>query len=232
MVPEMNQERPLTRARLTTPRAAAVAGIAFSLLLITSLALIRLSVPEDPQDAGDWLVGGWRNVSLALNLLPFAGIAFLWFIGVVRDRLGEHEDRFFATVFLGSGLLFLAMLFASAAVAGGILRAYGTTPALLIESGLYTFGRTVTYEIMNVYAMRMAGVFMISTSTLSLRTGIIPRWMALLGLALALFLLFSLGLFYWAPLVFPLWILLISTHILLANLKPSQGDDASALPGE
>jgi hypothetical protein len=27
-------------------------------------------------------------VSLALGLLPFAGIAFLWFIGVVRDRLG------------------------------------------------------------------------------------------------------------------------------------------------
>jgi len=45
--------------------------------------------------------------------LPFAGIAFLWFIGVLRDRLGELEDRFFATVFLGSGLLFLAMLFAS-----------------------------------------------------------------------------------------------------------------------
>jgi hypothetical protein len=55
---------------------------------------------------------------LALYLVPFAGIAFLWFIGVLRDRLGELEDRFFATVFFGSGLLFLAMLFASAAVAG------------------------------------------------------------------------------------------------------------------
>ena len=137
--------------------------------------------------------GGWKTVSIALNLLPFAGIAFLWFIGVVRDRLGEHEDRFFATVFLGSGLLFLAMLFASAAVAGGILRMYGATPSMLIDSGLYTFGRTVTYEIMNVYTMKMAGVFMISTCTLSLRTGIIPRWMALLGLVLALFLLFSLA---------------------------------------
>ncbi len=230
MVSEMNQEKPLARARLTTPRAAAIAGIAFSLLLIASLALIRLSVPEDPQDAGDWLLDGWRSVSLALNLLPFAGIAFLWFIGVVRDRLGEHEDRFFATVFLGSGLLFLAMLFASAAVAGGLMRMYGATPSMLIESGMYAFGRTVTYEIMNVYTMKMAGVFMISTCTLSLRTGIIPRWMALLGLALALFLLFSLGHFYWAPLVFPLWILLISMHILLANLKPSQGDDANAIP--
>ena len=227
----MNQEITVTRARATTPRAAAIAGILFSLLLLTSLTLIRLSVPENPQEAGTWLSGGWKTVSVALNLLPFAGIAFLWFIGVVRDRLGEHEDRFFATVFLGSGLLFLAMLFASAAVAGGILRMYGATPSMLIDSGLYTFGRTVTYEIMNVYTMKMAGVFMISTCTLSLRTGIIPRWMALLGLVLALFLLFSLGFFYWAPLVFPLWILLISVHILLANLRRPQGDNTTAAPG-
>ena len=226
----MEQERTLTRSQLTTPRAAAIAGIVFSLLLITSLVLIRLSVPEDPQDAGDWLAGGWQTVSLALNLLPFAGIAFLWFIGVVRDRLGEYEDRLFATVFLGSGLLFLAMLFASAAVAGGTMQMYGATPSMLIESGLYTFGRTVTYEIMNVYTMKMAGVFMISTCTLSLRTGIIPRWMAYLGLALALFLLFSLGFFDWAPLVFPLWVLLISVHILLANLRRPQGANTTAAP--
>jgi hypothetical protein len=226
----MEQERVLTRSKLTPPRAAAIAGILFSLLLIASLVLIRLSVPEDPQDAGEWLAGGWRNVSLALNLLPFAGIAFLWFIGVVRDRLGENEDRLFATVFLGSGLLFLAMLFASAAVAGGIMRMYAATPGMLTESGVYSFGRTVTYEIMNVYAMKMAGVFMITTSTLSLRTGIFPRWMAFLGLALAVFLLFSLGLFYWAPLVFPLWVLLISLQILLANLKRPQGANPPSAP--
>ena len=226
----MDQERTLTRARLTTPRAAAIAGILFSLLLITSLVLIRLAVPLNPQDSGDWLADGWRMVSLALNLLPFAGIAFLWFIGVVRDRLGAYEDRLFATVFLGSGLLFLAMLFASAAVAGGTLQMYGTTPSMLIESGMYAFGRTVTYEIINVYTMKMAGVFMITTSTLSLRTGIIPRWMAYLGLALALFLLFSLGFFAWAPLVFPLWILLISVHILLANLRRSQSANTTATP--
>jgi MFS family permease len=226
----MEQERALTRSQLTPPRAAAIAGIVFSLLLLTSLVLVRLAVPEDPQDAGEWLAGGWRNVSLALNLLPFAGIAFLWFIGVVRDRLGEREDRLFATVFLGSGLLFLAMLFASAAVAGGIMRMYAATPGMLTESGVYSFGRTVTYEIMNVYAMKMAGVFMLTTSTLSLRTGIFPRWMAFLGLALAVFLLFSLGLFYWAPLVFPLWVLLISLQILLANLKRPQGANPPSAP--
>jgi hypothetical protein len=214
----MEQEGTLTRAGLKTPRAAAVAGILFSVLLITSLVLIRISVPDNPQDAGTWLSSGWKTVSLALNLLPFAGIAFLWFIGVLRDRMGAYEDRFFATVFLGSGLLYLAMLFATSAVAGGILRLYGATPGELMESGIYAFGRAVTYQIMNVYAVKMAGVFMISTCTVSIRTGIFPRWMAFLGYALALLLLLSTGYFYWVPLVFPLWVLLVSCYILLANL--------------
>ena len=226
----MTQAQPvlIPRARLTTPRAAALAGILFSVLLIASLVLVRVSVPADPQEAGAWLSDNWKAVNLALNLIPFAGIAFLWFIGVVRDRIGDHEDRLFATVFLGSGLLFLAMLFASAAVAGGVISLYGTTPATLIESGMYTFGRTLTYEIMTVYTMKMAGVFMITTCTLSLRTGIFPRWMAFLGIVLALFLLLSIGFFDWAPVVFPLWILLISVHILLANLRRSKSESIPA----
>ena len=109
---------------MKTPRAAAIAGILFSVLLITGLLLFHLSVRADPLETGAWLKTSSNKVALALNLVPFAGIAFLWFIGVLRDRLGELEDRFFATVFLGSGLLFLAMLFASAAVAGGIIIAY------------------------------------------------------------------------------------------------------------
>jgi len=214
----VNQPGVIIKKKWSTPRAAAVAGILFSLLLLASLVLIRISVPNDPNEVGDWLPENSRSVNLALNLLPFAGIAFLWFIGMVRDRLGNNEDRFFATVFLGSGLLFLAMLFASAAIAGGIISLYGVTPSLLIESGIYVFGRTVVFELMNMYTMRMAGVFMLSTCTLSLRTGIIPRWMIFLGMALAVFLLLSMGFIEWAPVVFPLWTLLISVHILRENL--------------
>src|SRR5512142_2115613 len=130
----MPSEPESTRQRLTSPRAAAVSGILFSVLLIASLVLIRISVPAHQGDEGAWVAGQSNNVRLALNLLPFSGVAFLWFIGVVRDRLGEYEDRLFATVFLGSGLLFLAMLFASAAVAAGIISTYGTTPGQLVNS--------------------------------------------------------------------------------------------------
>jgi hypothetical protein len=215
----MDQELASTRARLTTPRAAAVAGILFSVLLIICLVLIRLSVPADPKDAGDWLTSSAKSVTLALNLVPFAGIAFLWFVGVIRDRLGEYEDKLFSTVFLGSGLLFLAMLFASAATAGGVITAFQTIPQQVIDTGLYGYGRATTYELMNTYAIKMAGVFMISSCTLFVRLKLAPRWMVYLGYALALCLLLSIGFISWISLVFPLWVLLISVYILIENFR-------------
>ena len=128
---------------LRTPRAAAVAGIIFSLLLIAALVLLRVSVPANPAVPGSWLTDSHRRagVAIALNLFPFAGIAFLWFIGVLRDRIGEREDRFFATVFLGSGLLFVAMIFAAAAIAGGLIADESSTPP---GAGTLALGRIVT----------------------------------------------------------------------------------------
>jgi hypothetical protein len=227
----MKEEASLIRARLKTPRAAAVAGILFSVLLITGLFLFRISVRADPLDTGAWLKTSSKTVAWALNLVPFAGIAFLWFIGVLRDRLGELEDRFFATVFFGSGLLFLAMLFASAAVAGGIIIAYSARPEGLLDSPTFTFARAVTYEIMNLYAVKMAGVFMISTSTLAIRTGFVPRWIAFLGFACALLLLLSGRYIDWIILVFPLWVLLLSLYILIDNLR-RRGAEASRRAGD
>jgi hypothetical protein len=207
-------------AGLKAPRAGAIAGIVFSILLIISVVLIRLSVPDTPRDPGAWLAHSVKSIGLALDLLPFAGIAFLWFMGVLRDRMGAREDRFLATVFLGSGLLFLAILFVSSAVTGGFMMAYEAIPGKLMDSGTYAFARTLAYELVNIYGLRMAGVFMFSTCTLAIRIGTFPRWIAFLGYALALFLLLSIGRFGWAPLVFPLWTLMISVYVLLANFLP------------
>ena len=215
----MKQRATLIRDGLKTPRAAAIAGILFSVFLIAALVLFRLSVRADPLEAGLWLKTSSNTVALGLNLVPFAGIAFLWFIGVLRDRLGEFEDRFFSTVFLGSGLLFLGMLFASAAVAGGIILAYAAKPEALLGSATFTFARAATYEIMNIYAVKMAAVFMISTSTLAIRTGFTPRWIALVGYSFALLLLVSGRYLDWIIMVFPLWVLLVSIYILIDNFR-------------
>jgi len=211
-------------SHLRTPRAAAVAGILFSILLVIIFWIFRSAVPADPLDPGTWLADGAGHVALALNLIPFAGIAFLWFIGVLRDRLGAKEDRFFATVFLGSGLLFLAVLFVAATIVGALLlvalstelNGTGTAPT-------FHFARAVAYILVNAYAIKMAGVFMISTSTVVIYTGIAPRWVAVIGYALAALVL--LGSFYinWSIMVLPVWVLLISAHILIDNLRRKDG---------
>jgi hypothetical protein len=215
----MNQETALIRQRMRTPRAAAIAGIIFSLLFITSLLLIWVSIPANPLGPATAVISHLKTISFSLNLVPFAGIAFLWFIAVVRDRLGELEDRFFATVFLGSGLLFIAMVFSAAAAAGGIITVLGSGSENLIQSGAYALGRAEIAQTMHIYAMKMAGVFMITTSTISLQTRAFPHWMAVLGYALAIVLLLSVGTIEWIPLVFPLWVLLISAYILAENLR-------------
>ena len=204
---------------MKTPRAAAIAGIVSSVLLIISQVLIRISIPSNPLGPALDVISHSKTISLALNLLPFAGISFLWFIAVVRDRLGELEDRFFATVFLGSGLLYIAMMFVSAALAGGLIRVLGSGTENLIRSGAYALSRAEIYQATQVYGIKMAGVFMISTCTISLRTRIVPRWMSVLGYALALLLLLSIGTIEWIPLVFPAWIFLVSVHILIENLR-------------
>jgi hypothetical protein len=173
----MTGNRRLTRASLRTPRAAAVAGILFSLSVFAAFWLLRTSVPADPTEPGAWLNTSSRTVALALNLIPFSGVAFLWFIGVLRDRLDEREDRFFATVFLGSGLLFLGMLFVAAGVIGAIISAFAATPNELIDSPAFHLARAVAYNIANVYMLKMAAVFMISLSTVTWLTATVPRWL-------------------------------------------------------
>src|SRR3954465_5183881 len=178
----MAQSSVLTHPQLKTPKAAAIAGIAFSLLLLLILWLLRTSVPADPLEPGAWLATDPGRGTVALNLGPFSGGPFLWFIGVLRDRLGQLEDRFFATVFFGSGLLFLAMLFVGAATIGAVtLIASAAEPNDLTSSATFRFARAAAFIIANVYASKMAAVFMFSTSTVVIYTGIAPRWMAYIG---------------------------------------------------
>jgi hypothetical protein len=209
----------ISNRRLRTPRAAAIAGILFALLMITSFVLLQISIPSGSIDASDWLAEQAGTVTLALTLLPFAGIAYLWFMGVMRDRLGHLEDQFFSTLFFGSGLLYLAMTFASAAIAGGMLTVYAFDSELLIDSGIYVFSRAIIYKFNDVYAMRMAGMHMIVLGTIWTRTQIMPRWLALVTFTLALVQLVGANFLSSITLVFPAWVFIISAYILYLNFR-------------
>ncbi len=216
---------------LAPPRGAAIAGVIFSVLMIVGMGIARTAVPADLTQPDVWLTDPDRRaaVRLALALVPFAGIAFLWFMGVLRNRLGELEDKFFATVFLGSGLLFVASLFAAAALMGALIGAVAAGNLRSSDSATLYLGRRAIDALVNLFAMKMAGVFMISTCTIGLRSAIFPRWIAFAGYACALVLLLVIANWKWIQLVFPLWMLLLSVHILLVEFRSrpagTAGDD-------
>ena len=213
---------PITvRRELRTPRAAAVAGLAFSLILGTVIVLLHSAAASVGSDPTGWISSASRrhSVGLALTLVPFAGIAFLWFIGVIRSRLGEREDRFFATVLLGSGLLFVAMLFSASAVLGSILVVYDE-PNGASDDTIRLAG-ALTSTLLATFGARMAAVFTLVVTTVGHRMGLTPRWLTVVGYVSALVLLLMPPGTRWAQLVFPAWVLLLSLDILVRSLRPS-----------
>ncbi len=219
----MNTSAPYKAAQVVTaPRAGAVAGILFAALFGVSVVLIRLSVPANSADASAWTESTLNRATFALRLIPFAGIFFLWFMGVVRDRLGASEDKFFATVTLGSGLIFLALTFASCAIAGGLLDSFLTGGSQALPVGVYLYARSITDLAFNTFAVKMASVFMLSLGTLWRGTRVMPRSLSYLTYLLALVMLVALSRSLWLLLVFPAWVLLVSAYILITNLRPKE----------
>ena len=211
----------MTVAAIRTPRAAAVAGIVFSVLFAASTILTAWAVPPGSEDAGTWVHDEAKRdaATLSLQLLPFAGIAFLWFIGVLRDRIGQHEDRFFATVFLGSGLLFVGTFFVAGSLAAGLISTAADARPIGRLGSVWPFGRRAAATLATVYGLRMAAVFTISATTIASRLRLVPRWLAVLGYATAVSLLFGAGVVPWVELIFPGWVFVLSVHILVAVFR-------------
>lgn len=180
-------------------------------------------MPSSPIADG-WALnpGGLRAATTATTLVPFAGIAFLWFIGVIRAELGKKEDQFFATVMLGSGLLYVAMTFISGATSGAVL--------VLINSGFPGTDHAVaallslTTAVAGTFGARMAAVYVLSVTTVGRRAGILRRPVVIIGYVVALVLLFSPPLSRWFQLAFPVWVMMISVLILIRGLQGPKSD--------
>jgi hypothetical protein len=193
--------------QLRAPWAASIAGLLFSVLFTAALVLVRSQASQAEEPTTAVVIGG-------LYLAPFAGIMFLWFVAVIRDQVGEREDRFFATVFFGSGLLFVALLFAAAAVA--------STPTTIVEflgearlsSESASLLRALGYTLLFAFATRAAAVFMIATATIGIKSGVFPRWFALTGYLLGFILLVAVSFNDWFILVLPAWVAFVSLFIL------------------
>ena len=228
-IPEAIDE---ARDQLRAPWAASVAGILFAILFTAALLLLRTSPvvgADDAELARIFATGDDTPLFLAgLYLVPFAGIMFLWFIAVIRDQLGEREDRFFATVFFGSGLLFIALVFVAGAVAS--MSVVGTSYLGLdppTEQDV-NLTRALSYALLFGFATRAAAVCLISIATLGLRSRVFPRWFAISGYLVGVLLLLVVAFFDWVVLLVPAWVALVSVFILVRERGRSRAAGASA----
>jgi hypothetical protein len=207
-----------TRRTIRAPWAAGLAGILFAILFTSGLVLIRSGPWTAASDAElaeifrtqrdfPTLIGG-------LYLAPFAGIMFLWFIAVVRDQVGSREDQFFATVFIGSGLLFVATLFAASALAVAPMVGYRYLGQPAPTEADIELVRSIAYTLLFAFATRAGSVFLFTTATIGLRSGAFPRWVALTGYALGLAMLIAVSFWDWVVLVLPGWVAVLSIFIL------------------
>lgn len=215
-------ERPVP-APLRSLGAAALAGVIHSVLFVIAIMLF-LSAPspgEDSAAAVSWYQEetNQHTMLLALNMLSVSIIAFLWFVAVIRRRVGEREHRFFGTVFLGSALLFAAMvLVAGVMFAAPALSAFrfGVEPdpndiALLQAAGV---------TMISVVATRLEAVFILSTTMVARIADALPRILIVMGF-LAAATLFIVPLPSEALiLLFPTWVAVVSAFLLYRGRHP------------
>ena len=217
--------RESVRESVRGPASAAIAGLVFGGIFGAVIVLFHSARPEAVADSASWVGSANRReaVDLALGLIPFAGIAFLWFVAVIRARVGSRHDRFFETVFLGSGLLFVAMLFTTAAAVKGVL--------VLLDAGVALPDETVAYAwvfastLTGAFGARMAAVFMITTTTMGLRAGAVPRWLAVPGYVCAVLLLFTPPLPNLTQFLFPAWVVALSLYVLAQRRAAAPGSE-------
>jgi hypothetical protein len=224
------QQTAALRASAEAPRAAGVAGLVFAVLFTVSFLLVRNHPQADSTAAqvADWYLDKdkTRVALVGLYLVPFAGIAFLWFAAVIRHNVLAARDRFFDAALMGSAILFIAMLFAAGASGGSLFAAVEFRDAPAPSPDAVGVTRALAYTFFYVYALRAAAVFIVVTSSLGLRSAGLPRWLAVSGIATAAVLLLSVSFVPLVALLFPAWVTAVSIVILRRSWRYTAFDRA------
>ena len=208
------------RQEIRSPRSAAVAGIVFSVLMFAVMIATRAFTLERASQVTGNLLELWTGVaSFAITIIPFIGIALLWFTGVVREHLGEQEDRFFSTIFFGSSIILIVMLFIWGATMGASFSIINSAVGKTVDNDIFIFGFTLMNQIIGNYALRIAGIYMFSIGTIWTKSRAMPRWLSILTFVVAAGFLFFANSVREARFIFPGWVLIVSVYILILNYR-------------
>lgn len=211
------------RRRFASVEAAAIAGIVCAVGWLLSLnGLLRApGVDAEDVDIVDFYAddGNTAAAVLWLQVLVVATIAFLWFVGVVRGRLGDREPRLFGTVFFGASILLALLLFVGASLlaAPAVLASVGHRPP---DPGAAALTRSAAAVVLSVFAPRIATLVMFSTASLGRATGALPKWLIWATYVLGVVEFLDVTMSRSAVFTVPAWIAVVSV-VLLVRKPPS-----------
>jgi hypothetical protein len=200
---------------------SSISGILFAGLFVVAIVFVHSTPTLSASDAeitAYYASGSTLLVTVGLYLIPFAGIAFLWHAHCTRLLIESRTPSPSAIPYglqLVSGVLFVVLLFAGTASAGAVALLKDLTTAPLPSADFVRGMLAVGYGMVFVYALRGAGMYALTTTTLLRNTKIMPTWLAVLSYLLAAFLLLSTVMHPVAMLVFPSWIVIMSVVVFI-----------------
>jgi hypothetical protein len=217
-------------------RMSGLSGLAFAALFVVALIFVQRAPglgASDDAYADFYRAGhGSDLVTAGMYLVPFAGIAFLWFMAATRTLVlalpntSSPIQRFLQHA---SGVLFVALLFAGTALVGAValltVFSDNPVPAPDVARGMTGAG----YGMVFVFGVRAAGMFLLTTTTLARSCGLMHNWVAWISYLAGAFLLVSTTFHPAILLVFPAWVVLVSVLALLRAGTFKEPDAADAL---
>jgi len=212
------------RERVRSVESAAIAGVVYAILAVLALSLLR-RFPEavlSDDELLAWFDDSNRQAAslLGLNLASISSIAFLWFVAVIRRRLGDREDRFFGTVFLGSAIVYVVTFLVAAVTLASAAVAYQLFDGAAMDRGAATLMGGVSGALLLVAGPRIQAVFVFTTSTLILRSGVLPKWLAYFGYFTGLILFITPLVIQPVGIGLPVWVLVVSLTMLVSRSRP------------
>ena len=204
---------------LASARLAAASGIAFVALFLAALLVLDIPGHDDSEEIVNAFYAESANrarVVIAAYLLAAAGLSLLWFFAYLCGRLraAEGEPAPLSAVTFASGVVFVAMLFAGAAAQSPT---YAFSIDLFDEPQSQLARATIPHQGYSalIFGLLAAALAVASASLAIMRTEVYPRWLAWLGFAVALLLLF--GLLFLPMLALLVWVLAVSVVLLRSD---------------
>jgi len=200
-------------------RWAPLGGIIFVVLMVIGVVLLGDHPdPDAPdQEIADYLGDSGNHTRNIIGAYAWvlAGVGFLWFLTHLRGvlRSAEGGAGTLSNLGFGAGLIFTALLMASSAAIAAVAGAVEFRDAPDIDPDFVRVLPQLGYGMFLFGGGFTAIVLVLTTSVISLQTGVFPQWLAWLGVLAAIVLLFAI---IFLPMVALLiWVLAVSAVLIM-----------------